>query len=611
MGNGTRYIARLRNASFQEVLYRGRQALAARYWRLSGRMAARVVSAPVPERESVATLSLPELRPVQGNRCSDDAPVIGERPYHEAHDMIRRCEELYQGTILYDSGSVSLPYDIRSVWEPARLQQVTELILRVSRTEDPDSSKTLHDMALTEVLGWLAHNPFPYGLHYLSAMECGLRIPVFFYALKCLKLADEEFARIARAVWCHAWLVRTRLSLYSSLGNHTIAECVGLVFAGAVFRETEVGREWLEQGFSLLRQELTHQIHADGGPAEQSFAYHRFVLDLYWLVTDFAARNGLADCSDLLGRLSSGEDFLASFQDERGTVPAIGDSDDGWAVAPHIAPARRRAPAAAPGVTSFPESGYTVIRTASGGLVTFDHGPLGMAPLYNHGHADALSVTFSLCGNPFLVDPGTYRYNNDPQARVWFKGTRSHNTVTVDGLDQAIQKTGFIWSRPYRSGVVRQSEKDGMFRVEAIHDGYARIAEPVRHKRSILRFDDCGFLIRDTFWGEGIHRYEMNWHLHPDVTYRLDQGWWHLKNGGRTVFLCTSCGGTSAEDTPETVITAGFFSSSYGIRRKSALVRCSREGFPDETVFSTILCTGYPLDEGRKERLLCSASLNV
>ena len=71
---------------------------------------------------------------------------------------------------------------------------------------------------------------------------------------------------------------------------------------------------------------------------------------------------------------------------------------------------------------SFPEAGYAVIRTPEI-LFTFDYGPLGMAPLYNHGHADALSITLSVNGDLLIVDPGTYAYNGVPEFRRYFKGT--------------------------------------------------------------------------------------------------------------------------------------------------------------------------------------------
>ena len=101
--------------------------------------------------------------------------------------------------------------------------------------------------------------------------------------------------------------------------------------------------------------------------------------------------------------------------------------------------------------------------------------PLGMAPFYNHGHADALSITLSKNGKPFIVDPGTYRYNGVPRWRRYFKGTRAHNTVTIDDQDQAIQETSFIWSHPYEARLTAYQEENGDIFYHAVHDGYTAI----------------------------------------------------------------------------------------------------------------------------------------
>ena len=83
----------------------------------------------------------------------------------------------------------------------------------------------------------------------MSAMECGLRIPVFFYCLKAIdNLTETERLRLLTAIYEHAWWVSHRLSLYSSPGSHTIAEAVGLVFAGAVFKSSKEGKAWLDRG---------------------------------------------------------------------------------------------------------------------------------------------------------------------------------------------------------------------------------------------------------------------------------------------------------------------------------------------------------------------------
>ena len=39
--------------------------------------------------------------------------------------------------------------------------------------------------------------------------------------------------------------------------------------------------------------------------------------------------------------------------------------------------------------------------------------------------------------SPLFVDWGTYRYNGDPKYRVRARSTMSHNTITIDNIDQS------------------------------------------------------------------------------------------------------------------------------------------------------------------------------
>jgi hypothetical protein len=348
-----------------------------------------------------------------------------------------------------------------------------------------------------------------------------------------------------------------------------------------------MGRDWLQTAVAILKREIGRQILPDGGPAEQSLAYHRFVLDLYWLVVDFLARNSLADCSELVTVLTAGENFYASFQDFRGDLPGIGDSDDGYAIAPGITPSRPEVVIPEAGIRTFPISGYTTIRCRNGGLFTYDHGPLGMPPLFNHGHADALSITLSLNGEKVLVDPGTYRYNGVPEWRKYFKGTRAHNTVTIDGSDQAVQETGFIWSHPYATETLRRSETESGFLIEARHNGYTKLKPPVTHKRSVLFSDESVFIIKDTFSGEGIHEFELNFHLHPDCVAEESNGVWSVTNGNGAVSITLFSSGdfrhlSGLKDPP-----LGWYSPAYGIKQQCGVLQAVRNGSPHETTFVT------------------------
>ncbi len=74
-------------------------------------------------------------------------------------------------------------------------------------------------------------------------------------------------------------------------------------------------------------------------------------------------------------------------------------------------------------------------------------------PSAAHGHADCLSVVVGLGGREVLVDPGFFCYNGDPAWEVHFRKTAAHNTVVVDGRDQAQHVSKMAWTRTYPNRV--------------------------------------------------------------------------------------------------------------------------------------------------------------
>jgi hypothetical protein len=214
-----------------------------------------------------------------------------------------------------------------------------------------------------------------------------------------------------------------------------------------------------------------------------------------------------------------------------------------------------------------------------------------MPPLYNHGHADALSITLSLNGMPIIVDPGTYRYNGEPDFRRYFKGTRAHNTVTVDGEDQAVQETGFIWSRPYRACLTEAKMVEGAFILDACHDGYKRLGSPLVHRRRMLVSDRGIYLIRDSFAGSGSHDFELNFHLHP--TMRVENGnngWVISKDEGMQVHIASHDPLQFASGWRNPIL--GWYSSAYGVLEESGVLRGVKRGEAGEICFLTVIRWG-------------------
>jgi hypothetical protein len=342
---------------------------------------------------------------------------------------------------------------------------------------------------------------------------------------------------------------------------------------------------------------LNDQILKDGGPVERSFSYHRFVLNLYWLAIDFLEKNSFYDCSDFKEHLNKAEHFLMAFEDPFGRLPPIGDSDGGHAIAPGLYSRRIPLDCNSLKIKNFFITGYSIIKD-NDAVLTFDHGPLGMAPLYNHGHSDALSITLSVNNKEIIVDPGTYRYHGRPEFRKYFKSTRAHNTITIDGMDQAVQETGFIWSRPYTSELIKSEKIDGGYFIQACHNGYLRLKEPLVHWRSIVYLGKRKFIIKDSFSGNGVHLFEINYHLHPNAEVtQEDSGWWKINNQGAEIyigFLDKKKLFTFAKGQKDPLL--GWYSTSYGIKCESGVLSYAEKGNIKEVSFLTAIDTEAPLN---------------
>lgn len=509
---------------------------------------------------------------------------------NQDNSEIKKFEEKNRNIFFSTVNQEASDPDIRAVWEPARLQHLMMLLHHLSSGCEKSQKTKVKEYVKSRLLEWITTNPFPYGPHYISVMECGLRIPLFISALQLLdNLSNKDRQIIIHTIYQHGWLIRKRLSLYSSLGNHTIAECVGLVFAGGLLQKDRQGREWLEIGISLLEQESQHQILDDGGPMEQSFSYHRFVLDLYWLSIQFLTENGFHDCTQMKKRVIRGETFLQTIQQADESLPMIGDSDDGYALGSGISPVRNIQPLLKRQKTfnTFPNSGYSVFRGDKGLRTIFDHGPLGMEPLNNHGHADGLSIFMSVQDVDFLIDPGTFQYNGDQNLRHYFKGTSAHNTICIDHHDQANQLTGFVWDRSYLVDWKHDITSEGYHRITASHNGYAQQRIPVIHTRTIVfnpSRDDV--TIEDTFAGRGHYEYALYFHLHPSVKLSRQGQQIQLvrKKNRLTIDINTDIINIlHGEQNP----IAGWYSPAYGKKIATTTIQATAHGTPENISFKT------------------------
>jgi hypothetical protein len=176
---------------------------------------------------------------------------------------------------------------------------------------------------------------------------------------------------------------------------------------------------------------------------------------------------------------------------------------------------------------AFADAGLHILRTPLGEgpeiWCRCDGGPHGFLSIAAHGHADALSVEVRHDGVELLVDPGTYCYHGQPEWRSYFRSTRAHNTIEIDGENQVHEAGPFMWAG-HADAVVDGCDVDpaGQQKWTAHHTSYSRLDAALRHAREVV-LDGVGarITVTDTLTGSRAHWLRMFWHLGPEVTVEL------------------------------------------------------------------------------------------
>jgi hypothetical protein len=578
-------VNRLRCMSVAEVGYRIQQAAVTR---VAKRVRARAAP-PLPRARTFTVhgapaLSQPEREALLADAdsiCAGHVVLFANRRFDVGLPPVwnRDPDSGVVGPAIY-AGDITITNreqvgDIKHVWELNRHLHLVRLAQAWTVTNDV---AWLHALQ-TQLRSWLDQCPPLVGPNWTSSLELGIRLINWGIVWQLIGgegsglFAGDEGQRL-RADWldsihAHCTAIARHLSRHSSANNHLIGELAGLYVGASIWPCWKSSGAWLEQARRELEHEAQAQFSRDGVNREQAFAYHVFSCEFLFV----AGLVGQA-CDHPFSRaywtsLQRALRFLRSVRDVGGNVPMVGDADDGivfrldspagdrakqllalgdavlrrmqpthpgvrWLL--HTLPGKR--PEADPHESdtgwAFPDGGYLLFGSHFGeaheikGLV--DCGPLGYLGIAAHGHADALALTLSIGGEECLVDPGTYSYWQEHKWRDYFRGTSAHNTVRIDGLDQSVSGGRFMWLKKARASIERMPQSPHEFDFRGAHDGYERLADPVRHMRSV-RYDAASatLTVRDEIAAKKHHQVELFWHFAPGLDTRLNSSGLHVR----------------------------------------------------------------------------------
>jgi hypothetical protein len=447
--------------------------------------------------------------------------------------------------------------DSKVTWELNRHQHLVILAKAYRLTGEPKYA----DEIRAQWKHWHAENPYPIGINWASSLEVAFRslswIWVYFLLDDSPAMTPELRREWLRALAISGRHIDTYLSTYFSPNTHLVGEAVGLFFLGVLFRDLPRADRWQQRGWKTVLESAEKQVRTDGFYFERSTYYHVYALDLFLHARVLATINEVpipAQFDQTLVRMLDALCLLC----RAGIPPTIGDDDGGRLFDPQRNRAGHLLDPLSTGSILFeredfkflsgplPEEtlwllGTTGVREFEGlkssapsaeSAVLRDSGLYLMADAESsqqlsinagshgpgHGHADALSLNLIRNGRGLLIDPGTYEYVGDSSKRAQYQGTKAHNTVCVDGLDQAEASGPFAWRNPPAVKVERwvQGQRFNLF--SGSHDGYMRLSEPVRHQRWVFHRRGQFWLVRDLVDGRGKHQLELTWHLGPSLS---------------------------------------------------------------------------------------------
>ncbi len=451
--------------------------------------------------------------------------------------------------------------DVKAPWELSRLQFLPVLAKANLLSGDEKYRATAREL----VSDWIDRNPVGVGVNWTLAMEAALRGISLCLLLELMwpLRPDEQawLAKVTGSLWQHLRFTETH-NEFSHLvrSNHYLSNIVGLTTLSAALRG-----HGLDQRFNryarLVQQEILLQTYADGGDWEASTGYHLLVSQMFLHSYVVQKAQGIPVDPRFQQRLTAMFKWTAALADSQGTLPHIGDCDDGRVelslddVQQAKLPVEQRNSLKVSNVLglgsyllgsefggsggdaawlgaqspSFParkqqrvehlgDSGLVIAHHEDANLV-FAAMPNGINGRGSHTHSDKLSFILRLGNSEVFCDSGTRCYTRDASLRNQYRFAAAHNVVAVDQQDHNTispdKEHLFHCGNEAAVTPIEVSAHNGAIAFSASHSGYSRFG--VLCSRT-LHLKKTGLTIQDQILGTGHHAIDLFFQVAPEWT---------------------------------------------------------------------------------------------
>jgi heparan-sulfate lyase len=316
-----------------------------------------------------------------------------------------------------------------------------------------------------QLLDWTRKNPnddqHPYAWR---SIEAGIRgyswTGLFQYFMDSPAFTPEILVAFLNSCFDHADFLMTQ---YRTGSNWGLMEAEGLAFIAITFPEFKDAGQWRSEAFRRLNHEINIQVYPDGHQRELAIGYHLGCIQWFWRTFELAEMNGYDNAFP--------ESYLKTIEKMCEVPMKIGLPDgtnvqfgDAWAGTPgqhndkfkdwstrfrrddflYLATGGEQGKKPTTTAHALEHSGLYSMRSGWNRddiCLVLKCGPDG------GGHCQPDNGTFDLYagGVNLMPDAGSYIYSGDPENRAWFRQTRVHQTLTLNGQNSQYTPRLLLW----------------------------------------------------------------------------------------------------------------------------------------------------------------------
>ncbi len=388
-----------------------------------------------------------------------------------------------------------------------------------------------------QLMDWTRKNPNNEEHKYAwRSIEAGIRgyswTGLFQRFIDSPHFTPEVLVVFLNSCYDHAAYLMTQ---YKTLSNWSLMEAEGMAFIAITFPEFKDAEKWRREAFRRLNNEINLQVYPDGFQQELSMSYHVGCIHWFLRTYELAKMNKMGNefPESYLKKVEKMCEVPMKLCHPDGTNAQYGDDWAGqhsgdfmeWAKkykrGDFLFLATGGKEGQKPKETAFAlkESGFYSMRSGwnkNAVCMVLKCGPDGGF----HCQPDNGTFELSAGGRNLMPDAGSYVYYGDPENRAWFRQTKVHQTLTLNGENIRYAPKLVLW---------RPGDDLDILVVE--NQSYKNLT----HRRSVFFVDKKYFVIVDEASGNANGDVDIHFQLAPgnaivnteelSVTSDFNKGW--------------------------------------------------------------------------------------